>query len=98
MLGTPNHHDTTTYKTPDNDPINNPTSHKIEQCCNTHALPHDPDLVAVIRAWADLSEPIRKGIVALVRSSVCGDDTMTRPLITCNGSNTSRLIIACQDR
>ena len=31
--------------------------------------PNDPDLAAVIHAWADLPEAVRAGIVAMVRAA-----------------------------
>jgi hypothetical protein len=36
------------------------------------ALPPDPDLAAVVAAWPTLSEPIRAGILALVKASGTG--------------------------
>ena len=36
------------------------------------ALPVDPALAAVVTAWPDLPEPIRAGILALVKASGTG--------------------------
>ncbi len=34
---------------------------------------HDPELAAVVAAWADLPEAVRAGIVAMVRAASNGD-------------------------
>jgi hypothetical protein len=35
----------------------------------------DPDLAAVMAAWPDLPEPIRAGILAMVRASMVAPET-----------------------
>jgi hypothetical protein len=38
----------------------------------TTAEANDPDLAAVVAAWPDLPEPIKAGIVAMVKAAVLG--------------------------
>ncbi len=41
--------------------------------CFTQDAPADPELAAVVEAWPALPEPIRAGILAMVRASVGQD-------------------------
>ncbi len=48
---------------------NGPCSDKLDDKQSDKRILQDPELVSVIEAWPDLPEPIKAGILAMVRAS-----------------------------